>query len=1113
VLNHNGPRLTLFILVCVGFLCSPVLSQSRAELERQAHRAFQEDRLADAVRLYRQVYDSGVAERGHGSVAAATGAFNLSLALLKSKRWEEALPFVEEACTTAEKLFGANDRRLGECLLSWAEAKAHTKTKGAEDTADRALALIANSYPPDESAAAVYHAGEIFRDAGDFDAAEKYFGRSAARYEPADLNEPGFLAASLSEQAEALYSLHRYIESLAAARRAVALMRASRPMNDPNLVSSVYLLAKAASVAGDFDEALTLLNEVAQKLESVTSPKHIMTEDILLQIAQLQRSNGGSSEAIATAARALDRLKRAATDASRQRVGSVWEFLAETYREQRDTVRTDDAFRQAIAAEDSLQGSSTVLPDFLSEYGFFLLREGRYANARVQYDRALELMEKAQGADSAEAASILEKLGTNLFMLNDKTSAKPLLLRARTIVEHTNPGSMDLAQILRLLASCIRSGQPGEALRLEQRANGMQEKVEGVTSALLVEKASVSRESRDLPNARKQLEAALALDPGNPVARDALASVTQDQGNAAQAIALIRESIALTERSYAADSINVGARYYNLGGALLLSGDTAGAREAFLNSAERFNRHSEQLFGNLSLAEQRLLIPQEITSQTGGLLSTSQSGDALLRAYDFVVGWKGLLVEAIARQEAFEALANDSGHKAIVARWKTLRTQEASWALHRDAIPDAEWRATNDRITAEKEKLERTLEEALPAAAGNTRTRTEAVRAALRQQEVFVDIYRYDDLSRRNRGSERYAAIVTSPTAGPTLIPLGDAKLVESALTAWIGALGVSGNTAWRALTARIWQPIRNAMPAGTTRVRVSPDGALVRMPWHSFSAQAGDPPLEVIEVDSARSLLRSRRTPPAGRTDSLFLVGDLDYDSGRTPKSPGKAGSPFAPLVWAGREAGEIEHLARQAGLNPTFLRGGAATKQVVIDGMAKASFVHFSTHGFMAGEADLGYSGRNWTITAATYNDSTRNPLVQSGIAISGANVRIPGTFEAPGVLTAEELTGIDLQGTRLVVLSACDTALGIGMTGQGFLGLRSSFSAAGTRTYIVSLWPVDDEATKILMSAFYRKIWMEKKPVVTAFHEAQQEVRSNPRFAAPRFWAGWSIVGDPD
>jgi CHAT domain-containing protein len=83
---------------------------------------------------------------------------------------------------------------------------------------------------------------------------------------------------------------------------------------------------------------------------------------------------------------------------------------------------------------------------------------------------------------------------------------------------------------------------------------------------------------------------------------------------------------------------------------------------------------------------------------------------------------------------------------------------------------------------------------------------------------------------------------------------------------------------------------------------------------------------------------------------------------------------------------------------------------------------------------------------------------------------------------------------------------------MTGQGFLGLRSSFSAAGVRTLIVSLWRVDDEATQILMRSFYKKVWKEKKPVVTAFHEAQDDVRRDPRYRVPRFWAGWSIVGDP-
>src|SRR5262249_42551084 len=119
---------------------------------------------------------------------------------------------------------------------------------------------------------------------------------------------------------------------------------------------------------------------------------------------------------------------------------------------------------------------------------------------------------------------------------------------------------------------------------------------------------------------------------------------------------------------------------------------------------------------------------------------------------------------------------------------------------------------------------------------------------------------------------------------------------------------------------------------------------------------------------------------------------------------------------------------------------------------------------------------------------------------------------TLQTEGILTAEEILDTDMTRSRLVVLSACKTALGVKTSGQGILGLRSSLHAAGARKILTSLWSVDDEATQLLMSDFYRRLWIENKPLLIAFHEAQDSLRANPRFRAPRFWAGWSIV-DPE
>ena len=122
---------------------------------------------------------------------------------------------------------------------------------------------------------------------------------------------------------------------------------------------------------------------------------------------------------------------------------------------------------------------------------------------------------------------------------------------------------------------------------------------------------------------------------------------------------------------------------------------------------------------------------------------------------------------------------------------------------------------------------------------------------------------------------------------------------------------------------------------------------------------------------------------------------------------------------------------------------------------------------------------------------------PLLHSGLALAGAS-RQPQHFtqgQEEGILTAEEVEGLDLRGTELVVLSACDTGLGNIEQGQGVLGLQRAFHAAGARTLIASLWKLDDAATSILVEEFYTNLWKKKMSKLEALRQAQLTVLANP------------------
>ena len=103
--------------------------------------------------------------------------------------------------------------------------------------------------------------------------------------------------------------------------------------------------------------------------------------------------------------------------------------------------------------------------------------------------------------------------------------------------------------------------------------------------------------------------------------------------------------------------------------------------------------------------------------------------------------------------------------------------------------------------------------------------------------------------------------------------------------------------------------------------------------------------------------------------------------------------------------------------------------------------------------------------------------------------------------GILTAEEVQSLDLRGTEMVVLSACETGLGQGYYGQGVMGLQRAFQAAGARAVVASLWRVDDAATTVLMEQFYTNLWSKKMPKLEALRHAQLTVLNNPGMVSTR------------
>jgi CHAT domain-containing protein len=142
----------------------------------------------------------------------------------------------------------------------------------------------------------------------------------------------------------------------------------------------------------------------------------------------------------------------------------------------------------------------------------------------------------------------------------------------------------------------------------------------------------------------------------------------------------------------------------------------------------------------------------------------------------------------------------------------------------------------------------------------------------------------------------------------------------------------------------------------------------------------------------------------------------------------------------------------------------------------------------------------------------------MLLCGLALAGANLPEDDVGRAPGLITADEISTLDLSNCELAVLSACDTNVGECRAGQGVASLQRALQMAGARSVITSLWKVPDEATRELMVDFYRRMWIEKKPKHLALWEAKKKLRDakeetgKPLYST-RDWAAWVLTGAPD
>lgn len=511
------------------------------------------------------------------------------------------------------------------------------------------------------------------------------------------------------------------------------------------------------------------------------------------------------------------------------------------------------------------------------------------------------------------------------------------------------------------------------------------------------------------------------------------------------------------------------------------------------------------------------------------------------------------------------------------------------------------WKERLANLTSEKEQLEAELmRKSAVFAKANRQVTLEDIQKAIPKDGVLVDYLEFNG----KEGLELVASIVY-PSSEPQMVFLGSTKELGARIDRWLGSHGDTSEAqqAGQELRKQLWEPLLPLIE-NSKIILVSTDGDLGRFPIAALPGkEAGKYLIEehrlvMIPVPQLLPELMESNSPsdlPRG----LLAMGAIDYNAApeavpkgqpaesETKKNLGslamrtrsdlpagvRGNSQWDPLDATGPEVDFVTKLYTQKHNSPdsTIVKlDRSAASEASFRALATGSkFIHLATHGFFADPDKK--SALSSEIVAQSAQDEMfslgdkhkiirgHNPGQLSGLVFAGANRPAPiitidnlteNHGENDGILTADEIAFLRLEGCELVVLSACQTGLGATAGGEGILGLQRSFQLAGARSVVSSLWNVNDEATNQLMQLFYTNVWTHKQSKLDALRNAQLDMlnfydsdthklstdktradRSQPvemklvpkedqqvsksidrsKRLSPRFWAAFQLSGD--
>ncbi|MGA1982511.1 MAG: CHAT domain-containing tetratricopeptide repeat protein [Acidobacteriaceae bacterium] len=1101
------------------------------DLSSQVSELYQQGKYGEAIPIAIEAVKAAEEAFGPDDKRVAIGLNNLAVLYDDQGQYAEAEPLYQRALPIDEKALGPEHPNVATDLNNLAVLYVEEgKYAEAEPLYQRAIRIREKALGPDDPdvAGALGNLAQLYDQQGKFAEAEPLYQRVLLIYEKALGPDHLDVASTLNSQALLYEDEGKYAEAEPLYQRALLIYEKALGPDHPSVATTLSNLALLYDNRGRYIEAEPLYQRALRIDEKALGPDHPRVATVVNELAELYADEGRYAEAEPLHLRAL-RIREKALGPDHPGVATVLNDLALLYDEQGKYADAEPLYQRALSIREKALGpDSSAVAQTLSNFAVLYRHQGRYAEAENLYLRALRIHEKALGPDHMDVAADLNNLGV-LYVDQDRyAEAEPLFQRALRIVEKAvGPEDHRGAAVLDNLAMLYTyQDKYVDAEPLYQRALRVREKALGP----------------DHPE--------VALDLGN------LAQVYMYEAKYAQAEPLLQRALSIDEKALGNEHNSVGSDVHVLAELNDAQGKYAEAAPLYQRSLDNLFQQFQYNFAYMTEKE-RLGFLDTLSSNFPVYFSfvhrfRDKDPQLIGSMYNLLLWEKGFVAGSVADLRRAVEASGDAEALSLLGQLTEKRTQIA--ALLNAKPPDLDlWRKQVGQLQTEANDVEKSLVARSSAFAEKRkleRATWQQLRDALQPGEAAVEFAHFRYYDKKWTDTSYYVALVVTRETKeqPEYIFLGTDEQIEGeALARFQQSTRTRGAQAEEETTLPgadayelIWKPLETAL-ARKTRIYLSPDGVLNQLPLGIIPAPDGKLLMERYDLrllSSTRDILSS--VPPRADATAL-LVGDPTFDLSEVQQlaamqkltlpqqqppvlmaalSPGDRsrdlgnGTTLPRLPGTGAEVHAIAELMQEHQWKTNVYTNELALKRVV-EQASSPRVVHLATHGFFLPDQQI---HTNQVGLGENQPSGLEDPMLRSGLYFAGANRTLAGKTAAQGldngVLTAMEAGNLNLRGTELVVLSACNTGQGDVKNGEGVFGLRRALQEAGAQEVLMSLWSVPDQETLDLMKLFYAK-WLAGMEIHEALKEAQLEMREQVKKShdgkdLPYYWGAFVLVG---